>query len=153
MRSDPGRRSLLGACVGAPLLAAAVLAGRRVRASLIGVGALADGRVDVPVGGGFPRVLHGAAGESWTLSRPPRRQRRGRQKRRADTGAEHEPPAAIGRQYQATSTGERLLTVSGGNATVACGVPEMSKSWIFGVLPRNSGTNSSAAVAADGPIE
>jgi len=71
--TDRGRRLALGACVGAPLLAAAVLAGRRVRASLIGVGALADGHVDVPVGGGFPRVLHGSAGETWTLSRPPRR--------------------------------------------------------------------------------
>ncbi|HSY40593.1 MAG TPA: hypothetical protein VLA79_13725, partial [Polyangia bacterium] len=73
MPADRGRRLALAACVGAPLLAAAVLAGRRVRASLIGVGALADGRVDVPSGGAFPRVLHGAAGETWTLSRPPRR--------------------------------------------------------------------------------
>ena len=38
--ADRGRRLALGACVGAPLLAAAVLAGRRVRASLVGVGAL-----------------------------------------------------------------------------------------------------------------
>ncbi len=59
--------------MGAPLLAAAIVAGRRVRASLIGVGALGDGRVDVPRASGFPRLLHGPAGETWTLSRPPRR--------------------------------------------------------------------------------
>ena len=70
---DRGRRLALAACVGAPLLAAAAVAGRRVRASLIGVGALRDGRVDVPAGGGFPRVLHGPAGETWTLPRSPRR--------------------------------------------------------------------------------
>ena len=64
---------MLAACGGGPLLAAAALATRRVRASLVGVGALGEGRVDVPRGTGFPRVLHGPAGEIWILSRPPRR--------------------------------------------------------------------------------
>jgi iron complex transport system substrate-binding protein len=63
----------IGACVAAPLVAGAVLAGRRVRAALVGVGALVDGRVDGVAGGGFPRLLHGPAGETWTLPRPPRR--------------------------------------------------------------------------------
>ena len=70
--AERGRRLALAVYMLAAL-AAAVLAGRRVRASLVGVGALGDGRVDVPPGGAFPRVLHGPAGESWTLSRPPRR--------------------------------------------------------------------------------
>jgi iron complex transport system substrate-binding protein len=70
---DRGRRLALGACLAVPLVAGAALATRRVRAALVGAGALADGRVDLPPGGGFPRRLHGPAGELWTLPRPPRR--------------------------------------------------------------------------------
>jgi iron complex transport system substrate-binding protein len=71
--SDRGRRLALGACLAVPLVAGAALAGRRVRAALVGAGPLADGRVELPAGGGFPRLLRGPAGESWTLPHPPRR--------------------------------------------------------------------------------
>lgn len=64
---------MLGVCLAAPLVAGAALAARRVRAALVGAGALADGHVDVPPAGGFPRLLRGPAGEIWTLPCPPRR--------------------------------------------------------------------------------
>ena len=70
---DRGRRLAIGACLAAPLVAGAALAGRRVRAALVGAGPLVDGRVDLPATGGFPRLLRGPAGETWTLPRAPRR--------------------------------------------------------------------------------
>jgi iron complex transport system substrate-binding protein len=70
---DRGRRWAIGACLAVPLVAGAALAARRVRAALVGAGGLADGRVEVSATGGFPRRLHGPAGEVWTLPRAPRR--------------------------------------------------------------------------------
>jgi len=67
--TDRGRRIALGACVGAPLLAAAALSGR-VRAALVGARPFSDSSA---APGGFPKTLRGPAGEAHVLSRPPRR--------------------------------------------------------------------------------
>jgi iron complex transport system substrate-binding protein len=66
------RRAFLGAGVAAPVAAAGLL-WPRVRGALIGAAALGDGRVTLPVDGGYPRTLEGPVGERWTLPAPPRR--------------------------------------------------------------------------------
>jgi len=66
---DRNRRILLGACVGAPLVAAAALSGR-VRSALVGARGLTDSWAPP---GGFPKLLRGPAGEEHRLAAPPRR--------------------------------------------------------------------------------
>lgn len=67
--TDRSRRWAIGACVGAPLVAAAALSGR-VRTALVGARGFADSHV---APGGFPKTLIGPAGDARTLARPPRR--------------------------------------------------------------------------------
>jgi iron complex transport system substrate-binding protein len=59
----------LGAVIGAPLVAGAVLS-RRVRSALVGARDFADGSA---APGAFPKVLRGPAGDAVILPRPPRR--------------------------------------------------------------------------------
>ena len=66
---DRGRRWAIGACVGAPLVAAAALSGR-VRTALVGARGFADSWA---APGGFPKTLRGPAGEERVLAAPPRR--------------------------------------------------------------------------------
>jgi len=66
---DRGRRWAIGACVGAPLVAAAALSGR-VRTALVGARGFVDSWA---APGGFPKTLRGPAGEERVLSAPPRR--------------------------------------------------------------------------------
>ncbi len=66
------RRAWLAAGVAGPV-AAAALAGPRVRGALLGTASLADGRIWQPPDGGFPRTLLGPVGDRWTLATPPRR--------------------------------------------------------------------------------
>src|SRR6185503_18149591 len=63
------RRLAIGACVAAPVAAAAALSGR-VRSTLVGARGFSDSRA---APGGFPKTLRGPAGEERVLARPPRR--------------------------------------------------------------------------------
>jgi len=67
--TDRGRRWAIGACVGAPLIAAAALSGR-ARTALVGARGFTD---SVVAPGGFPKTLRGPSGDERTLARPPRR--------------------------------------------------------------------------------
>ena len=63
------RRAAIGACVGAPLAAAAALSGR-VRTALVGARGFTDSWA---APGGFPKTLRGPAGDERILPGPPRR--------------------------------------------------------------------------------
>jgi iron complex transport system substrate-binding protein len=67
--TERSRRWALGACVGAPLVAAAALSGR-VRTALVGARGLSDSWTTA---GEFPKTLRGPAGDERVLPRPPRR--------------------------------------------------------------------------------
>jgi iron complex transport system substrate-binding protein len=67
--TDRGRRWVIGACVGAPLVAAAALSGR-VRTALVGARAFSDSWA---APGGFPKTLRGPAGDDRLMAVPPRR--------------------------------------------------------------------------------
>jgi iron complex transport system substrate-binding protein len=67
--TDRGRRIAIGACIGAPLVAAAAMAGR-VRTALVGARAFTDSWA---APGAFPKTLRGPAGDQRALARPPRR--------------------------------------------------------------------------------
>jgi iron complex transport system substrate-binding protein len=66
---ERSRRWALGACVGAPLVAAAALSGR-ARTALVGARGLTDSWTRP---GEFPKPLRGPAGDEHMLPRPPRR--------------------------------------------------------------------------------
>jgi iron complex transport system substrate-binding protein len=67
--TERSRRWALGACVGAPLVAAAALSGR-ARTALVGARGLTDSWA---APGGFPKTLRGPAGDERALPAPPRR--------------------------------------------------------------------------------
>jgi len=67
--TERSRRWALGACVGAPLVAAAALSGR-ARTALVGARGLTDSWTRP---GEFPKPLRGPAGDERVLPRPPRR--------------------------------------------------------------------------------
>jgi iron complex transport system substrate-binding protein len=67
--TERSRRWAIGACVAAPLAAAAVLSSR-VRTAQVGARGFADSFAPP---GGFPKTLQGPAGDAHTLPAPPRR--------------------------------------------------------------------------------
>jgi iron complex transport system substrate-binding protein len=67
--TDRSRRWAIGACVGAPLIAAAALSGR-ARTALVGARGFTD---SAAAPGGFPKTLRGPSGDERTLAGPPRR--------------------------------------------------------------------------------
>jgi len=67
--TDRSRRWAIGACVGAPLIAAAALSGR-ARTALVGARGFTD---SATAPGGFPKTLRGPSGDERTLASPPRR--------------------------------------------------------------------------------
>ena len=67
--TERSRRWALGACVGAPLVAAAALSGR-VRTALVGARGFTDSWASP---GAFPKTLRGPAGDEHSLPGPPQR--------------------------------------------------------------------------------
>jgi iron complex transport system substrate-binding protein len=67
--TDRGRRWAIGACLGAPLVAAAALSGR-ARKALVGARGFAD---SATAPGAFPKTLRGPAGDDHVLPGAPRR--------------------------------------------------------------------------------
>jgi len=64
--TDRSRRWAIGACVGAPLIAAAALSGR-ARTALVGARGFTD---SAAAPGGFPKTLRGPSGDERTLAGP-----------------------------------------------------------------------------------